>query len=654
MTTNQLLSALSFIALSTSSGFAAANSFNDSLFSLDIEDLLKVKVSVASVETESVTDTPAIVSRYERTDLEAMGVNNLRDIFNFVPGVIVQNSLVGIGSVQIRGIDETFNQKVLFLLDGIPYHQPSHSFIPLDGIAWESISHIEVIRGPGTVFHGTQASGGVINVVTKQQQESTVYAKIGSDSLKEASAYLHFDVNEEYNVYLGGEARRENGETVTMQQYFPDVGVITDDIFRELEKESVLFKITSDNINFLTHVFSDKTMGLNDAYADESTLQTFTLESDAYLVHLDTKWQSGQMFGKFYVDYNFYTFDLILGNVFAPEVDGVAKKEGNGEKDYRFRVGTEFNYQLSKNVLWTLGLEQETRSFDTYGLYLAEDISTPLATLIERDKAKENTLYSQIDYTKGKFRYVFGGRYTDNEFSGSKLSPRVGVVYGYDEHQSIKMLYSTGFNSPNPVQTSIYLPGNVIGNKSLSAETVKSFDLAYSYSKSNVLFVANIYQMKADDFIVRRFSESLNSVSFFNEASYTRRGAEFDLQLVGEKHKAFINMAYSKEGNNRIEEDPDAYRVPSLTLSAGYTYHLDDIHSIGTNASFIGERAGLGSFSVFGFNYTGQFDAFEVVANVNNAFGKEIKNPNNSAQNSTLVAYGEVKANYELGIRFKF
>jgi len=165
----------------------AAKDLND-LLELDLEQLLKIKVSVASVGSESIKDTPAIVSRYERSDLEKMGISNLRDMFNFVPGVIVQHAITGMAAVQIRGIDEAFNQKVLFLLDGIPYHQPSHSLIPLDGIPWESISHIEVIRGPGTVFHGTQASGGVINVITRENPaKDTLLAKTGSHQLREAS-----------------------------------------------------------------------------------------------------------------------------------------------------------------------------------------------------------------------------------------------------------------------------------------------------------------------------------------------------------------------------------------------------------------------------------------------------------------------------------
>ena len=56
----------------------------DSLFDLSLKDLLNVSVSVASTRSEEVIKTPAIVSRYNRIDLEKMGVSTLREMFNFI------------------------------------------------------------------------------------------------------------------------------------------------------------------------------------------------------------------------------------------------------------------------------------------------------------------------------------------------------------------------------------------------------------------------------------------------------------------------------------------------------------------------------------------------------------------------------------------
>jgi len=154
---------VSLIILYLFSSTPAQSDELEALFDLSLEELLSVKVSVASEKPETVIETPAIVSRYNRVDLEKMGITTLREMFNFIPGVIVQYSMPGWATVQIRGIDEAFNQKVLFLLDGVPYHQPSHSLIPMEGVPWESISHVEVIRGPGAVFYDSQASGAASN-----------------------------------------------------------------------------------------------------------------------------------------------------------------------------------------------------------------------------------------------------------------------------------------------------------------------------------------------------------------------------------------------------------------------------------------------------------------------------------------------------------
>ena len=138
----------------------------DRLFTLSLKELLNIKVSVAANSSQDITTAPMIVSRYNRVDLAKMGINSLQEMLDFVPGVVTQRTQVGNSAVISRGLVEGYNQKILFLLDGVPYWAPSHSAVPLHGIPFESISHIEVVRGPAAVFYGTNASAAVINVVT--------------------------------------------------------------------------------------------------------------------------------------------------------------------------------------------------------------------------------------------------------------------------------------------------------------------------------------------------------------------------------------------------------------------------------------------------------------------------------------------------------
>ena len=634
---------------------ANETSISDSLFELPLKDLLNIEVSIASVESESVMETPAIVSRYSRSDLESMGVSNLREMFNFVPGVNVQDSMPGWASVQIRGIDEVFNQKVLFLLDGVPYHQPSHSLIPMEGVPWESISHIEVIRGPGAVFHGSQASSGVINVITrKDTNNDSIALKLGSHQLVEGHTFLSKSLSDESSIYLAAEYRKEDGHVVNYQQNFGEGIFIEDEVNRKLEKKSLLAKYSNQDFSAMFQTFSDHTVGVNDVYTNLKTLQPFIVESNGYLIHVANTWSLDDLKVTSFADYNHYTFDLYINNALGPEVGALASKGKQDDKDYRYRLGASFAKEMTKQLDLVGGLELESRSVGAYSLAPEESPENPLVTLFDRSIVREMSAYGQFEYTASDWSFVLGARLTDNELNGQKVTPRVGLVYKIDERQSIKALYSTGFNSPNPTQTSIVLPGDVMGNSDLSAEVVKASDIAYSYSKENLLFVANLYYLEADGFIVRRYSEPDNAVSFFNEGNYIRSGAEFDLQHKTGDKTLFANLSYLREGHEEDFDDADAFRVPKLTMAVGASININDKQLIGGNLSYIGARRDLDSYTVVNLNYTLEIDnyAFSIVAR--NIFDDEIITPNNTAQNSLLNGYGEIGRNYQLVFKVGF
>ncbi|KTF18234.1 TonB-dependent receptor [Pseudoalteromonas sp. H105] len=625
------------------------------IFDLSIEELLEINITVASSKLEKLTDAPAIISRYNRLDLEKMGITTLREMFNFIPGVIVQDSLGGWASVQIRGIDEAFNQKVLFLLDGVPYHQPSHSSIPMEGVPWEAISHVEVIRGPGAVFFGSQASGGVFNVVTKKQSETnTASIKAGSHGMLEASGYAIKEISDTQSIYAAVETRNEDGYHSTYHLNFPDVGEITDDVQRELTKQSALVRYINKNLVVQLHAFSDKTIGMNDSYTDENTLQPLTLKTEGYLVHIENSWQLDQSRFATFIDYNFYTLSIRLNNLFGPGVDAIAKKDNGGKDDFRLRYGGSWAYNFNESFDFVAGIENETRSRDSYRIYAFDSQKDPLVNLMDKGKTDEFSAYTQLDYNYQNWRFLIGARFTDNEFSGKKTTPRAAIVYQLDEHQSLKALYSTGFNSPNPTQTSISLPGNLEGNQNLTAEIVQTYDIAYSYSNASMLFVANAYYLKADDFIQKRYSESLNAISFFNERSFERKGVELDFQKATDLGKLFVNLAYQFDGNEIKTNDAAAIKTPKLTVSAGAYANFWENHSLGMEISYIGERQDINGYSVVNTNYTARFENVDFFVVIRNVFDQEIQNPDTLSLTSPLVARGVEGVNTQLGVRFKF
>jgi len=107
-------------------------------------------------------------------DIANSPAKDLPELLNTLPGVNAE-ALSGIKYTQIDmgGFGETSMSNVLVLVDGRRLNEPDLSGPDLSLIDLNSIDHIEVIQGAGTVLYGDNASGGVINIVTKKGHENT-------------------------------------------------------------------------------------------------------------------------------------------------------------------------------------------------------------------------------------------------------------------------------------------------------------------------------------------------------------------------------------------------------------------------------------------------------------------------------------------------
>lgn len=154
------------LALSAASAQEAADPFAESdesaLFRLD-----EALVTVASRYAQTVEQAPSIVSVITADTIRTRGYRTVSDALRELPGIYVWKSPEGRDLAAIRGVIAPDNNKVLLLVDGIPWYDGvyTHAFID-DYLPIGQIKQIEVIEGPGSAIYGTNAFAGVINVVT--------------------------------------------------------------------------------------------------------------------------------------------------------------------------------------------------------------------------------------------------------------------------------------------------------------------------------------------------------------------------------------------------------------------------------------------------------------------------------------------------------
>ncbi len=639
------LSALTIPALSQAK---PADEYSiEQMLGMELKDLADLKVTVASTKPESIIETPAIVSRYDMETLSAMGLRTLKDALSFIPGVVLQDHLVGQTIVMMRGVYEGFNQKVLFLVDGVPYFMPSHSEIPLSGIPIESISHIEVIRGPGSVFYGTNATAGVINVVTKKDtNNSRLSASYGSNDKLNGGGIINHAFNEDTGLSLAFESQSDNGYDARYPTY---PGYPGGTINKAEEMDSVLAKLRYKKVNLLAQAFQSAANGLG---SPRQINNVNTLDYTGYLLHADYGDTTGNTDWKLYTDYNNFSLKYTVLDRFGSNIPGGYRFSDDGEQNYRWRSGSSANYHWSKALSIFTGVEYEERYTGQYQVYNGVTEATT-AVLMPAFGLSEWSFYSQVDYVLGeKWRFLLGGRFTDNSITGTDAVPRLGTVYKINDEQSLKLLYSVGFNSPSFTQLKADNLPEVQGNTGLAPEKIETVDLAYSYAKGNNLFVANIFYLKAQNFIIS--DRTTGTIRFYNASDFDRYGAELDYQgILAKQWTLFANLAYHAQGNSTDETDTTAIYTPKVTTALGLSYNFLPRHSIGASMRTISHRTASPSLAQLNLDYQYKLERLTLFSTLRNTLDEEILNPNIGEYNPREVPGGD-GINFLVGAKYTF
>lgn len=134
--------------------------------------LAPVVVTATRIE-QSLERVPANVTVIDSEDIKNSNAKTVVNLLKSEEGVVVRD-LLGNGKtsqVDLRGFGETGPYNTLVLVDGRRVNE-----IDLSGVDWtqiplDQIERVEIVRGTGTVLYGDNASGGVINIITKVPSE---------------------------------------------------------------------------------------------------------------------------------------------------------------------------------------------------------------------------------------------------------------------------------------------------------------------------------------------------------------------------------------------------------------------------------------------------------------------------------------------------
>ena len=126
-----------------------------------------VIVVTASRIPQEIIASPVNISVVSREEIEAIGATTVADVLRHVEGAAVsaRGGLGGATTMSIRGSTST---QVLILRDGRRLNALQNGAFDLGRVSLNGVQQIEVIKGPASVLYGSDALGGVVNIITER------------------------------------------------------------------------------------------------------------------------------------------------------------------------------------------------------------------------------------------------------------------------------------------------------------------------------------------------------------------------------------------------------------------------------------------------------------------------------------------------------
>lgn len=147
---------------------------------LELTELLKVRAVTGARHDQRLVDSPRQIVVVTSEEIRRRNYRSTPDALSDIAGVFVQETNDGAGSPIIRGL---IGNQILILVDGIRLNNGAYRLGPnqyLNTIDLNQVDRIEVLRGAGSVLYGSDALGGVVNIITRAAGREPGTGRVGT------------------------------------------------------------------------------------------------------------------------------------------------------------------------------------------------------------------------------------------------------------------------------------------------------------------------------------------------------------------------------------------------------------------------------------------------------------------------------------------
>lgn len=163
---------------------------------LEIDDQLEEVVVSGTLKPVSKLDSPVPVELYTQTFFKANPTPSIFEALEIINGIRPQLNcnVCNTGDIHINGQEGSYT---MILIDGLPIVSGLSSVYGLSGIPQSLIERVEIVKGPASTLYGSEAIGGVINLITKMPENAN---KLSFDTFVSGWGEVNTDVGYKYKL----------------------------------------------------------------------------------------------------------------------------------------------------------------------------------------------------------------------------------------------------------------------------------------------------------------------------------------------------------------------------------------------------------------------------------------------------------------------
>ena len=478
------------------------------------------EVVVTATRTENdVKKVPASTQVITQEDIKRGGATSVRNALSMYANIFQKSKVRGGGhDIIIRGMETKHS---LVMVNGRRISNEADASglgnaMSLDRININDVEKIEIVRCPSSALYGSEAMGGVLNIITKPSKEQTLLTGLEHTS-EDTSHWWHADTGRIGNFSMTLDARfnkinrsmldtaTESDPYGTAQTYNASLNYYVNDhsyvnAYMDYYSQHLKTDTGTPTMKPITLTTSSGKMSLSGQAMLEGT-GSKAYKQKNYGISWNGKtgkndWQIQAYMSKF--NWSTTSNTKVLGSIPPAGMEGMF--------NFLLQKKNTYDFNHDEHNMWAIEGRDSLRVNDhhrvTFGAEYVKDkvAGTGLGSngdgvhsITENGKTKsssEKTLSSYAAYLQdeieyGKWFIVPAIRYDHHSAYGSHTSPKIGVTYNATDHFRIKTNYGDGFKAPSVSQLYYDLDmemgrGNWVhltGNPNLKPEKSKSWDL---------------------------------------------------------------------------------------------------------------------------------------------------------------------------------